>query len=401
MKTEFSSYLDLRAGEHLNAPITPASQRATVGARQRLKFSKTSSTVLSGTAWYDANPGESDRVRSEDRQEVRFSDAYYQWENDRWLLRFGNQQVAWGETFGTFYADVVNPKDLRLGLPLDFSESRRATPMANFKFIAEGFSAQLLHIWQPQFHILPMPGSDYSPDLTALTGASNVEVRREKQLPWFEGTGEWGGRASTTFWNTDLSLLFLEYYDRLPYYEILSSSAGRVELGEKHGRVSSSGLTLATDVEGFVVRGEAVFTKNRRVPVMLGPFLTNRSVDENAFALALDLPPWERLNVTLQWSESALSDDGNYLLREKRVTYLGLRALLSVFESSSLELVGVHSPSDAGNRLQLEFKHPLMGWLESRAGVEVNSGPDQSEFGRIKRASQAYLGLRGFWGGFK
>src|SRR5439155_10727338 len=41
-----------------------------------------------------------------------------------WTFHVGRQQVVWGEAVGVFVADVVNPKDYRKFLVLDFSDTR-------------------------------------------------------------------------------------------------------------------------------------------------------------------------------------------------------------------------------------------------------------------------------------
>ena len=87
-------------------------------------------------AAYGANRGRySDAVRERDSHELLMRDFYLEYKSGTALVRLGNQQVVWGEAFGFYFADIVNPKDLReYGLG-DLTDQRLQVPMLNAKLL--------------------------------------------------------------------------------------------------------------------------------------------------------------------------------------------------------------------------------------------------------------------------
>jgi hypothetical protein len=52
-----------------------------------------------------------------------------QYKRNKFQLRFGNQQLVWGEAFGFFFADIINPKDTReFGLGGDLHRTASNSP---------------------------------------------------------------------------------------------------------------------------------------------------------------------------------------------------------------------------------------------------------------------------------
>lgn len=344
---------------------------------------------------YIDQPDYNEELRA-DASDLRFQDTYVERRNGDWQFRAGWQQLVWGETFGSSPADVVNPKDLRRGLPLDQSRVRLATPMVTLKQIGTTFSWEALVIPAPSFNVLPLPGSDYSPPLAELTGFSRVTIERERGISTRPGSMEWGGRVTGTLGPVDLSVFHLNGYDRMPWYEPNEDTAFRTRLGlqERHQRVQYSGASLAADVEGYILRAEGVIISGRRVPSSRNGLVDASITQENAYAASLDFPTWQRLNVAVQVSGSVLGNDVNYFGRERETQYAGLRAQLSVGESSTWETIAAASLRDKGTRVQTEFASPFSDGGEWRAGLENQGGPPDSEFGRLWRASKVYIALR-------
>ena len=58
-------------------------------------------------------------------------------------VRVGNQSVVWGEAFGAYYADIVNPKDLRQSALGDVATWRLPIPMVNVIGFAGDFDSPI------------------------------------------------------------------------------------------------------------------------------------------------------------------------------------------------------------------------------------------------------------------
>lgn len=399
VKAYFSASFDGRLAQHTYAPNDGASRRFGLALEQKLTFNSNWNAVIGGQNWYETIYTAEKyplQLRNEDSQELRFNDTYLQFKSDHWRIQLGYQQIVWGETFGSFYADIVNPKDLREGVPGNLSKIRIATPAANFRYINKRFSAQAIFLPQPFSNVLPLPGSDYFPtDLAQRAGFQDMVVHRERSMDWTTRNGELGGRVSQTLGNFDLSLLYFNYLDRNPYYLIGpgSSYPQLIVLDEAHSRVDSTGGSLAADFAGYVFRGEAVFTRAKLVPLISTNTILTVPVEEMAYAVSLDFPTWKRVNFTIQYSDSRLSKPGDYLLRARQIQYLSFRARANILSASSLDVISTISTQDPSARNQIEYTHPLSNVTELRVGVENYVGSIPSEFGKLARSNRAYLSL--------
>ncbi len=105
----------------------------------------------------------SDSFVSKNSSEIEFRDAYIQLQQGSWRLRAGNHQVVWGEAFGFFYADIINPKDLReVGLG-SLGDNRIPSPILNLQYLGSKWSLQLLANFRPQGSLLPDAESPFAP----------------------------------------------------------------------------------------------------------------------------------------------------------------------------------------------------------------------------------------------
>lgn len=402
----FKGSADIKFAEHLTNPAYPSSERLDLNGEQKFVLSEFFTTVVGGRAWYEtvyhnAYDKYPDNLRRLDAREVRLQDAYLEYQEPDWIFRLGNQQVAWGETFGNTYSDVVNPKDLREGLPLNSGRTRLSVPMANLKYKDDHTSVQALWMWHPEGHVLPQPGSDFFPISASGLGFNRIGVTRERVIA--SAKGEYGGRVTQAFGKLDVGAIYLSHYDRYPYYVAGAGSVpGQVlQLLEKHARMQTYGISGAMEYEGFVGRAEVIRNGSRAFPVLQGGQIAKGISDENVGVASVDFPSWRSINLTLQATGSDLTYSYSYLLRRRQETGAGLRAQISLFTSSTLEVIFSHAFSDGGQRTQAEFVTPISSTFELRLGGELYGGPKDSQFGRIHRASRAYISLSAFTQGLR
>lgn len=378
----------------------PATQRAFLLLENKTKWNEQVDTTVSGHAWFEGayqdarlSPPE---LREQDSSEVRLQDAYIQIKGDTWNVRLGNQQVVWGETFGNSYADIVNPRDLRYGIPLNYGQSRLSTPMLNVKAFSKESSIQLLVIPVPKFNILPLPGSEYLPSLERRTGYDKVVIHRELEFSGGAGNSEFGARLSRIVGDFDLSVFYLNHFNRTPYYRAnpLTQPTSLLVINERHDRVQSMGTAIAGDVGGGILRAEAVVTQDMHVATFVGGQVEDIVTNETAYAIGYDFPTWERLNAGIQWGENILAKRVEYLLRRRTSSFLSTRLLVSLPWSMNLELVATAATQDGSFRVQPEVMYPFSSSTELRVGVETFNGTIDSEFGRIAGASRAYAQIR-------
>jgi hypothetical protein len=220
-KMVFDGAAQVLYAEHTSAPLSAASERASVNGEQKVEFSDAWKAALGGFFWYD-NVYNANRntypqtLRDLDTYEGRLQNAYIEYSEELWDTKIGNSQVVWGETFGNSPSDIVNPKDFREGIPLNVSTVRRAVPMVDTKLLIGHFSIEGVYIPNPEFNIMPLPGSDYGAFVPSKIGFRQIIVDRERRLSGARADA--GARLSDTIGATDLSLIYFEHFDREPAY---------------------------------------------------------------------------------------------------------------------------------------------------------------------------------------
>jgi hypothetical protein len=391
---------------HLHTPQDLASQKLQLSLNQKAVFSPEWRTELGFSAWDETSfatvPSRyTGSVIRDDSRDLRLRNAFVQYKSDLFFLRVGNQQVVWGEAFGFFYSDIINPKDLRYGLFGEFSDIRLQTPMVNAKLTLSNFSLQAIGIPKPYFNIVPSPGNDFAYPFYRVLPIPNIQINRETSLPIGLENAEAGARASYLIDRLDLSVFYFNYYDRDPWYVIDSSTQlpTSLVLDERHSRVQSYGLTATDDFGGFVMRLEALTTRKRVLPIVVpdpvyGITLSTTQLDDYIYVVGIDIPTWEKWNLGFQWSQDILSQNVPGLLRDRIISLASVRLQRPLAFNHSLELLYTYSTRDHGQRGEFNYLIPLSGNLETRFGFDVLGGPASAIFGQNYEATRGFISLK-------
>lgn len=397
----YNGHFSGRFGEHLKSPVDPASERLEMSFTQKAQFSKRWKSAFGFSAWYegvyasrkDAYP---EAVRDLDASDLRFRDVFLEYTASHLSLKVGNQQAVWGEAFGYFYSDIINPKDLRDGLFGDFSDVRLQVPMVNAKILFSKFSLQGIFIPKPFFNMMPTPGNDYSVPLSWFAPAQSVRIYRQTSLPIQSGNEEYGGRATLNVRGFDFSVFYFNYFDRSPFYtvNVTTQMPQTLALDENHSRVHSQGMTLTKEFRGFVFRAEGLTTSNRILPTLRNGILSQVECENVVYVIGMDVPPFSGFNLGVQFSQDLLSGKPDGLLRTRDQSLASMRIQRNLFRDHSLEILAAYSAADRGARYQLNYLIPLNGSFETRIGVDGFTGPATSDFGRLQNATRAYILLK-------
>ena len=386
---------------HILSPGGPQAERLSVALEQKATFSKKWSGVIGFSAWEDSVYARApmrypQELASEDSLDLRLRDAFIQFKTDNFLLKIGSQQVVWGEAFGNFYSDIINPKDFRNGLYGDFNRVWLQIPMINSKVVFSKFSIQGLYIPMASYDLLPHPGSDYFP-VKDFAPFQSLTIQRELGNRFSNSQGEYGGRATALLGGWDFSIFGFNHLDREPYYLINSATNSQtLALDEIHSRVMTSGATLTKDFGFTVLRFEGVKTMARTLPLLTPAGVSSVKTDESVYVIGLDLPTISEFNFSAQFSQDKLNTHVVGLLRSPVQSLVSVRIQKPLFRKQDLELIYTRDVADQGERMQLNYMIPVSGSLESHFGVDYFSGPSASDFGRISRASRAYVMLKSY-----
>lgn len=397
-----------RAGIHLTNAADLAINRHTLEVEQTIKAWNSWSAVVGGRVYADSAFSMNDRynapVRGIESQEFAPRDLYLQYKGHGIQFRLGNQQVVWGESFGFFFADIVNPKDTREGgLGGDLAAQRIMTPIANLTWLLGDHSLQFVFIPKSFGNLTPAPGSDFAPPFSSFFPTTTFSVQDDRIKPTALSNSEFGFRGTTMIKGWDLSAFYLYYFDRRPSYrpEVNGSS---ILLRGVHDPLSSFGITGTKDLDTWVTRFELLYTRNRPVdaydPTQATPQLNYYSTlsDEIVGVLGFDYTQWRDWRLTLQVAQDSYFKNIPGALIRQHSTNLSVILGGTLFHNHELTLIASYCPNDGGSLSQILYMVPLSNRLEATFGAYLFAGPPGSQYGGFQSANRAFVQLRAFFG---
>lgn len=379
-----------RLGYHLVSPIDLSSHRYGMEADLSHKFGRYWAAALGAKGYAEGNHS---RYQSD---EILLKDAYVQYKFGPFTARVGNQQVVWGEAFGFYYADVVNPKDMReFGLgPLD--KNRISSPMVNLKHVYKYGSIQLLYIPRPYFNKPAPQGSDFAFPFQKFFPGMQTAVKEERMMPIGTAFTEAGARINAMIQNIDASLLYLYYYDRNANYESVVTSPTSVSVQGVHHRIHTLGLTTSAPLGPLIIRTEVLYHKNKYFDVYTPLKLTSLESDEAVGVLGIDYTHDDVNRVGLQLSENYRLKELSGAIFARSQPLVSLHGKLGTYWEQSLDVILSYAPHDGSYMVQSHYLVPLAKRIEFLLGADFLNGSSHSEFGQYHSASRIYSQFRMF-----
>jgi hypothetical protein len=409
---KYQVQFETQVGYHLVDPRDMAMHRDTLRGEYRLD---SSAEAGDNSAWslvggfrayaegaFGSNP---DRYRGPvttfESEEISLRNLYLQYQGGAFQVRLGNQQVVWGEAFGFYFADIVNPKDLRRYGMGDLEDQRLPTPMLNVKWIVGKYAVQGIYIPVAFFNKIPHLGSDFAFPYDRFLAGANINVNDTNRAPVAGNSGEYGFRATALVSGIDTSVFFLSYLDRMPVYEaqLLSLSPLAVNLNAMHPRLYSMGATATADLGTFVVRAEAFFTKDRQFNTYTNFHLNTEKSDEIVGVLGVDYTQLEKWQLGLQISDDELIPARPGLVASYPGPFLSVHLHGTFWREHALELIVGYYPSDNSTMTRFSYEIPLSDALVFGVGADWLQGNPTSRFGQFQRGSRAFALLKGFFNG--
>lgn len=198
--------------------------------------------------WYDFSTYDND---------IEIRSLYGDWKADLWSLKIGYQEIAWGETFGVYIMDIVNPRDLTDPF---FNE------LAWIRLPVFSFNLQLYRDpWHWQFIVSPVPRNNWFP-----AEGSAFDVLSKPPLVTLRGPSgfglggggndlEFGGRLGYLFESgLDLTFYYYRHWNRDPVYR-LGVAVDHFYFKPVLRRMHSVGASFTKAGEETVFRGDTIF----------------------------------------------------------------------------------------------------------------------------------------------
>jgi hypothetical protein len=178
------------------------------------------------------------------------------WAHDHWALHFGFQEIAWGEAFGFYILDLVNPRDWRDPLFNELSWVRLPVFAANLQFFFDRVTAQLILTPVARHGQFPKRSSPFDQLPQAVP---TIQEPNSLSLSNFPKDAEFGGRLGYLFeFGLDLSFYYYNHFNRIPTYELIVSPLGDLSLSPVFQKVQTFGSSFTHTLGDFVLRGDQI-----------------------------------------------------------------------------------------------------------------------------------------------
>lgn len=170
-------------------------------------------------------------------------------------LRMGWQKIAWGETFGFYIADLVNPRDYSNPWLNDIDWMRLSVPALQFKWLGDALSIETVLTPIPRRPLLPNQKQVGLSRDFAIPLEGYPEYPHERKLQSMEGGARIGYLTS---WGTDFSLIGYRHWNRNLVYEA-SFASGAFSLNPVLHRTTTWGVCASHAFEAIVLRMDSVY----------------------------------------------------------------------------------------------------------------------------------------------
>ncbi len=189
----------------------------------------------------------------------------------------------------------------------------------------------------------------------------------------------------------DLSLFYLNYYDRLPVYElqIVPSPQSIVALPD-YKPLQTGGITATLDLSGYLVRAEILQHFSRELNTGDGISVSTAKSNELIYVLGVDLPSLDKWQIGFQYSESRLANN-NWLGRTNLQAIASARIAKVFTNNMAIETLLTDFTQDSSSLIQAQLTIPISSQTEILFGLDKFDGSDTSSLGRLKNASRVWV----------
>lgn len=406
VRGNYRAYYRGRVALHTQDPQDVAMNRHSLELASTIDWNSEWSTAAGVRGYADAAFGANDRYENQvenlESQELLIRDLYLQYKRRRLRIRAGYQQLVWGEAFGFFFADVINPKDTReFGLGGDLEAQRITAPMLASTFFLNKGTVQFVWIPAPMMNRSPSMGSDFAPPLGSLIPGATASIVPERYLSPDPSNWEFGARVTSLIQGWDFGLFFLTYQDRNPTYR-LEVSGTSARFFETHPKTTTVGLTGTKDLNSWVLRFEALYTRGRPMnafslnPSNLDSSLTIERSDFWQGVIGMDYTGWKSWRLSLQLSQDYYTALVTGALPARERTQGSVSLSIPVYHEHTLDLLGSVLLNDGSSLWQLTYQVPLSERLDFALGTYLFAGDSTSGYGRFTGANRVFAQLKGY-----
>ncbi len=369
------------------------------------KLSKNISFDVSTRAYYDAvfdvTNHYNENVKRDQRWDAELRNAFVDIGLGPMEFRLGKQQIVWGQAVNLFFADVVNPKDLREFVLPDLDDIRIPMWAADVECFLGKSHLEFVGIPVLDHDKIAVPNSDFTFRTPALPPGTVLNVADIKQPANTLRNGVYGFRFSQLVQGWDLGAFYLYGYDYFPtFFRHMETNPvtqiTTVQAQPEIKRMQTYGATFSKDLNGVILKGEFIFDKGKNFLVTdpLDPDGVTRS-NYFEYLLGLDYTFAKKVDFNFQFFQQIvlnpvdslfLNDRGSFASIWLKTGFFGNRLEPEFFAASSL--------TGADFMLRPKLNYTFNSHWRGALGADYFGGDYGGDFGQFYDANRLYLELR-------
>lgn len=360
-------------------------------------------TRLSYDAVFDLTDNYNEDVENDQKKRMDLRDAYvdFGWGNAE--FRVGNQQIVWGEAVGLFFADIVNPKDLREYILPDLDQIRIPVPAINLEYYPGSLYVQFVFIPYPEFNEFGEKDSEF--DFSESIYAQNADiVMNDPENPANSlDNSELGLRVSMLVRGWDLSVFYLyDYYNFPVNYRYVSvnpiGSAHPVTITyqPEYERMHRFGHTFSKEYMDAVFKGELIYNHEMFIS-SLNPadFDGILKTDTFKWLLGVDYTFFNSVETNFQLMQEIIVDYQEHMAQKKYTTSFSIWMKTGFFEDKiEPELFFVSSLDQKDSLLRPKITCNYNDTLKIILGMDLFFGQVDGTFGIFNDSDRFFVEIR-------
>ena len=369
------------------------------------KLTPTIGYKASGRAYYDAvfdvTNTYTEHVEKDEEDDIELRETYLDFSIGNLDLRLGKQQIVWGEAVGLFFADVVNPKDLREFILPEFDQIRIPVWAADIEYYMGDNYLELVWIPILEFNELGVSGSEFEFYTTPAPSNVLVYYESEKEPSNSLNNSECGIRLSRLMAGWDLSGFYFYGYDYFPtLFRTIGvdplTSQTTFTVKPEYKRLNIFGLTFAKEVEDVIFKGEFVYNQGKY-------FLVNDLTDSDGvvkkdfldYLIGMDYTFFEKIDFNVQFMQRIIFNYADTIVDDEMKTSFSCWFKTGFFDNRlEPELFFVSSLRETDLMFSPKVSYKFKDNWTAAVGVDVFRGISDGEFGQFDAKDRTYIELR-------
>lgn len=349
---------------------------------------------------FDFTENYNDRVADDQSVRKDLRDAYVDFGFGNFDFRLGNQQIVWGQAVGLFFADIVNPLDLREFILPDLEQIRIPVPAANMEYYHDNLYFQMIFIPFPEFNEFGEPGSEFDFSQQVFSQNADIVFNDPKKPANSLDNSEVGFRTSifTHGWNLSAFYLYDLYNFPVNYRTLVLNPPGALRpatftYAPEYERIHRFGTTFSKNIGDAILKGEFLYSSK-----LFFPSGNTQDIDgiENSgtfdWLVGVDYTFFGKLDTNFQLFQNIILDHSSWMTQDQFRTSFSIWLNTGFFDNKiepELFLAFRLDETDVMFRPKITYNHS--GKLQFSLGADIFDGDADGAFGMFDETDRIYI----------